>query len=190
MKKFYSVLVALFLVHGATAQSNQPCLSCLPEGITFSTQAQIDNFQANYPNCTQIEGDVTICGNDISNLNGLNVLNAFGGNLVIYSTSLINLIGLEGLLSIAGDFQIGYLNWVWVGNNLLTNFAGIGALTSIGGNLYICGNPILSNLYGLNSLTSIGGILQLNSDSSLTNLSGLDNLTSIGDNLIISEMIH
>ena len=33
---------------------------CLPEGITFSTQAEIDNFQTNYPGCTEIEGDVVI----------------------------------------------------------------------------------------------------------------------------------
>ena len=33
---------------------------CLPEGITFTTQEQIDNFQTNYPGCTEIEGDVYI----------------------------------------------------------------------------------------------------------------------------------
>ncbi len=33
---------------------------CLPEGITFTTQAQIDNFQLNYPGCTEIEGDMKI----------------------------------------------------------------------------------------------------------------------------------
>ncbi|MDB4303640.1 hypothetical protein N9934_02500 [Desulfosarcina sp.] len=50
---------------------SQPCLL---EGITFSTQEQIDNFQTNYPNCTEIEGGVLIEGNDITNLEGLNVL--------------------------------------------------------------------------------------------------------------------
>jgi hypothetical protein len=25
---------------------------CLPDGISFTTQAQIDNFQTNYPGCT------------------------------------------------------------------------------------------------------------------------------------------
>jgi hypothetical protein len=33
---------------------------CLPEGITFTTQDQIDNFQANYPECTEIEVDIIL----------------------------------------------------------------------------------------------------------------------------------
>ncbi len=59
--------------------------SCLPDGITFSTQAEIDSFQNNYPNCTEVDGDITIgeYGSDITNLNGLNVLTAIGGNLKI-----------------------------------------------------------------------------------------------------------
>jgi hypothetical protein len=51
---------------------------CLPGGITFSTQEQINNFQINFPNCTEIEGGVQITGNDITNLDGLNVLNSIG----------------------------------------------------------------------------------------------------------------
>ena len=46
------------------------CLSsCLPEGITFTTQEQIDNFQINYPGCTEIEGNVMIYGLEIDNIN-------------------------------------------------------------------------------------------------------------------------
>ncbi len=50
MKKVIILLVALVWMNGAIAQP------CLPEGITFTTQAQIDNFQINYPGCTEIEG--------------------------------------------------------------------------------------------------------------------------------------
>jgi CubicO group peptidase (beta-lactamase class C family) len=72
--------------------------SCLPEGITFSTQAQIDNFQTNYPGCTEIEGDVTINGTDITNLNGLNVLTSIGGYLdIIDNNALISLSGLDSI---------------------------------------------------------------------------------------------
>ncbi len=48
--------------------------SCLPEGITFTTQAEIDNFQVNHPWCNEIEGNVFIVGVDITNLDGLQVL--------------------------------------------------------------------------------------------------------------------
>ena len=56
---------------------------CLAEGISFQSQTDVDNFQTNYPGCTEIEGDVTVFGNSINNLNGLNVLNSIGGNLKI-----------------------------------------------------------------------------------------------------------
>ena len=32
-----------------------PSSSCLPEGITFTTQEEIDNFQNNYPACTRLK---------------------------------------------------------------------------------------------------------------------------------------
>jgi hypothetical protein len=54
MRKFYILLIALVTLSGARARS------CLPEGITFTTQADIDNFSTNYPGCTEIEGDVKI----------------------------------------------------------------------------------------------------------------------------------
>jgi len=80
MKKLYIILIALFMVSGARAQWSS---SCLPEGITFTNQAQIDSFQVNYPGCVEIEGFVTISGDEITNLNRLNVLTSIGGSLQI-----------------------------------------------------------------------------------------------------------
>jgi len=78
MKKLIFIILtihcSLFILHSFS----QPCL---PQGITFNTQEQIDNFQINYPNCTEIEGDMIIEGDDITNLDGLNVLTAVGGFL-------------------------------------------------------------------------------------------------------------
>ena len=156
---------------------------CLPEGITFTTQAQIDNFQTNYPNCTEIEGHVEITGNDITNLNGLNVLIAFGGGLsigdyYIGNPILTSLTGLDNVTSIGGNLLIRY-------NDALTSLTGLGNLTSIGGNLEI-GNPVLTSLTGLGNLTSIGGNLEIG-NSVLTSLTGLDNLTSIGGCVVITS---
>lgn len=69
MRKLSIILAHLLLYH--LVSFSKPCL---PEGITFSTQEQIDNFQTNYPGCTEIEGGVLIEGSDITNLEGLNVL--------------------------------------------------------------------------------------------------------------------
>ncbi len=79
-------------------------LTCLPDGITFMTQAEIDNFQTNYPSCIEIEGNVIIQNterNNITNLNGLNVLTSIGGLLEISGNSALT--SLAGLNNIAGN---------------------------------------------------------------------------------------
>jgi hypothetical protein len=95
MKKFYTLLIVLLMVSGKAQ-------SCLPDGITFSTQAQIDSFQTNYPECTEIEGDVTIGGWDNTNLNGLSVLTSTEGNVFIGDDAggnhaLTSLTGLDNI---------------------------------------------------------------------------------------------
>lgn len=133
MKKL-TLLIAATLFIGATAFAQFGC-NCLPDGITFSTQQQIDDFQTNYPNCRKIEGDVFI-GNyyqsfDISDLNGLNVLTSIGGSLYIYGNdSLITFSGLNSLKSIGNDFII------W-GNDSLISLSGLENLQSVEGNLEI-----------------------------------------------------
>jgi hypothetical protein len=47
---------------------NAPAQSCLPEGIILASQEQVDLFRQNNPGCEIIEGNVQICGEDISNL--------------------------------------------------------------------------------------------------------------------------
>ena len=158
---------------------------CLPEGITFTTQAQIDSFQINYPGCTEIEGDVEIYGDYITNLNGLNVLTSIGGYLWIGSywtggmPNLASLSGLDNLSSIGGDL------WI-VQNNNLSNFLGLGNLAIIGGELYISENEALSSLIGLEGLTAIE-VIRISENATLTSLTGLENLTSIGGVLGISN---
>jgi hypothetical protein len=113
--------------------------SCLPEGIIFSTQEQIDNFQTNYPECTEIEGDVTIQGAGITNLDGLSVLASIGGKLEIRAnSSLGSLVGLESLISIGGYFLIQY-------NSSLLSLTGLEDITFVGGDLTIIGNTALSS---------------------------------------------
>jgi len=148
MKKIILSVIAAAI--GYCIAYTQPCL---PEGITFTTQEQIDNFQINYPGCTEIEGDVTIHGNDITNLDGLSVMTSIGGDLKIGdydggNSSLISLSGLENLTSIEG---------IIIGNNdALTNLSGLEGITFIGGDLRIYDNDAITSLSGLESLTTIG----------------------------------
>ncbi|MBK6994712.1 MAG: hypothetical protein IPH31_07220 [Lewinellaceae bacterium] len=49
-KATLSILISILLCLQALAQS------CLPNGIQFQRQGQIDSFTLNYPGCTVIEG--------------------------------------------------------------------------------------------------------------------------------------
>lgn len=189
MKKIYSLGIALLLVNALVSQS------CLPDGLYISSQSEIDNFKANYPNCTQIEGHLEISGNGITNLDSLHMITYIGGFLDIYSvpdlvdisglsalttvgsgrlglsgSALTNLNGLENLTSVAG-LRIE-------GNTALSSLQGLASLTTAGEGVYILENPVLESLNGLESLTSAGqgGFLIIESNASLVSLSGIDNI--------------
>ena len=170
--------LTLSIVLAIIINANGLSQSCLPEGITFVTQEQIDNFQTNYPGCTEIEGDVVIKGDSINNLNGLNVLTAIWGYLWIGNASggnplLTNLTGLDNLTSIGQD--------LWIRNNSsLVDLTGLGNLTSIGQSLKFWFNDALIGLTGLENLTSVEWNLSIQQNNALLNLTGLDNVTSIG----------
>lgn len=185
MEKLYTLFIALLVTGGVMAQS------CLPDGIVFTAQAQVDSFQINYPNCTEIEGNVTIGGNywmtDITNLNGLSVLTTIGGSLMIGgqepyygNPDLTSLSGLDNVTSIGGNF------WIW-NNDALTGLIELGNVTYIGGWLSVHYNDLLTNLRGLENVTSIGGGVQISSGDTMTSLTGLEGLTSIGEGLKISN---
>ena len=167
MKKIFLLLIGLYFPFAGSSQS------CLPLGITFSTQAQIDSFQINYPNCTQITGTVNIIGSTISNLNGLNVITSIGGALWIdNNNALTSFIGLNALTSIGNSIYI-------LNNPALTSLTGINSLSFIWGTLGITGNPLLANLTALSSLTTSKlGFLSITSNDSLKSLTGLDNIDS------------
>ena len=178
MKKLLpTIILSLILPFTVLSQS------CLPEGITFTTQTQIDSFQVNNPNCTEVEGDVGIQGDNITNLDGLSVLTAIVGNLNIGyidggNPALTSLTGLDNVTSIGGELGI------WR-NYTMTSLTGLENLTSIGGELYIHSNLTLTSLTGLNNLIFIGGNVDIWDNGILTSLVGLENLTSIGGNLIV-----
>jgi len=127
---------------------------CLPDGIIFSTQEEIDNFQNNHPDCGTIEGYVMISGDDIFNLDGLSVLSAIGGYLKIWANpALTEFNGLSNLTSIGG-----YLKFY--ANNSLTDISGLEALTSIYGYFYIASNDVITSLTGLENIEA-GSIEEL-----------------------------
>lgn len=178
--------------------------SCLPNGITFSTQQQIDNFNTNNPSCTEILGDVLIeesINNNITSLNGLSQIMEIGGYLrIVNNENLINLEGLNNIQTIGGRLAIGnnpnlinlngleslelILNDCYLYSNNLNNLEGLDNLSSINGQMQIYDSQVQS-VDGLESLTSIGDSLFIGRNGNLQNLSGLENLNSIGGYLYI-----
>ena len=152
MRTITTTLFIIFLSFGSYSQD------CGAGGITFATQADVDAFYVVYPGCTNIIGNVTIHGNNITNLDGLAQILSIEGNLAIDS------------------------------NIVLNNINGLSGVKSIGKDLIIKNNNSLLNLSGLSSLLDIGGILQITNNDVLTSLSGLDNLNSSTiTNLIIQS---
>ncbi|MEZ5083341.1 MAG: hypothetical protein R2750_07825 [Bacteroidales bacterium] len=144
MKKLFVLLLSVFTFYLFTYSQG-----CLPEGIGFTTQQQIDEFPLIYPNCSDIEGSVLILGNDITNLDGLINIQTIGGELIISSNSLANLFGLGNLSLVDSTLSI-------TNCTNLYNLEGLNNLNSIGGELHIW-NSQLTDLTGLEGLTKIFG---------------------------------
>ncbi len=178
MKKLTLLILLVSLIQ-ITVSSQ----SCLPDGIVFTTQTQIDSFQINYPNCNIVEGDIEISGDDITNLDSLVVLTVIEGDLFVgYSTALTSLYGLHNVTSVGETIRI-YMN------SALTNLSGLDNIVTIGQNFRITNNDILTDISALSNLTTVGENLRIYMNSALTTLSGLDNVTSVGDNLRITNNV-
>lgn len=195
MKSIY-LLVPFFLLNASLFAQ-----SCLPNGILFDTQEEIDSFSINYPGCTEIIGNVRINGPaTILNLQGLSSLTSMGGLSIQNNDSLINLQGLENLNNVGADLFI-------YANERLESLAALGNLTSIGedvtigacvqlpsleglsniinyGNdLTIIGNTSLPNLNGLGNLNNVPGIISISDNTGLTDLTGMEILTAVAGDL-------
>lgn len=112
-------------------------------------QADVDNFQEDYPGCTQIEGNVYIVGDNISNLNGLRVLTSVGEN-----PSLSNLEGLINLTYL-GNQLIMYTNPSLLSLSGLDNIGlGAGNGITLANNDTLSGCDLQSICYFINNFGS------------------------------------
>ena len=173
MKKLYALFIALLIVSSATTQKGDPCDLCLPDGIEFISQIQIDSFPINYPNCSEIGGSVSIHGNDITNLLSLSSLTRIDGNLSIAWYSGQSNPLLESLNGLDNLTYIGGLHIVGAG--ALNDITSLMNLTTIGGDLEISGTYVLSSLEGLNNVTTISGNIRLFYNP-LENINGIENI--------------
>jgi hypothetical protein len=112
---------------------------CPPGDITFASQAEIDSYPADFPDCFEIDGNVEIGGNDITNLDSLGIITTIQGNLEVSDNP--NLSGLSGLTNVTA---IGGILIIY-NNDLLTSLSGIDNIdTASIEELYIVSNDNLS----------------------------------------------
>lgn len=149
-----------------------------PGNLTFTTQAQVDTFDARW---TEISGYLSINGGDITNLSRLQNLTTISGNLNInFCNSLTTSHGMEGIKLIKGGLNCSY-------NPILSSLQGLNGLTAIQSYAVIQYNAQLGSLSGLENLNSIGGSFLIYYNKILASIAGLRHLQSVGGYLMISE---
>jgi len=177
-KPFISFFICLFITVQVYTQS------CLPEGITFLTQTQLDSFPINYQNCTEIEGSVIISGGDIKDLSGLNKIVRIMGNLSIYNNdSLESMAGLDNLVEVEGDLMIGTFSHPGGPNPMLSSLTGLDKLEEVGEDLWVSRNHVLQDFEGLGSLRMIGDRFICQGNHGLLSFSGMNILDSLGGSI-------
>lgn len=167
----FILLVCPFLMAGQ---------NCLPDGIHFTRQSQIDSFSIQYPGCTEIGGDVCI-GNcqsaedsDITNLDGLLPLTSIKGKVTIsHNPLLTSLQGLQNLVVIEDDLL---LSW----NDILSSFEGLDQVKKMKGSFTLEWSTGIDSLTGFDMLDTIAGTLTMTYLWDLTSITAFSNLKYLG----------
>lgn len=169
--------------------SNAQC----PTGdVHLHSQAEVDFFTTNFPNCADIKARLiightaTMVGSDINDLSGLTSIMQTKGLIIQNNPLLDDLNGLGNLKKVNGDMVIH--------NNL--DLDELADLTSLYGNLKsltISGNGEISDLYGLENTNISGGNLSIENNAMLETLEGIGQVTSvynlrIGNNPWLSDI--
>ncbi|MCI5058896.1 MAG: T9SS type A sorting domain-containing protein [Flavobacteriales bacterium] len=200
-----SILGVLFIINLMSLSTFAQ--TCLPNGITFNSQTEIDDFPNDYPGCSQVLGEVRVFdfSGDVKNLDSLAQINSIGGELFMFVLdSLQSIQGLQNLDSVKGGLRMinvsgiqdlqGLNSLKYVSPHLeisrvdhLISLSGLDQLNRIDGNLIIDHNANLKSLSGLENVVSIRDTLEITWHDSLLNLNGLNGLKTIGGRLMIES---
>lgn len=174
---FNLVLVTLFLIIGTSALNAQ---SCLMQGLTIQNQAQVDAFAANYPNCIEIEGNLSVTPSSagaITDLSPLSQIEKINGNFFLQNLdNITDFSAFDQLQEIGGDFS-----FTRSGASALP----FPQLKEIGGDFQIQGNDNLVVIDGMSQLDSVGGEFLIFGHTALKELRGFENLRRVGQQFSI-----
>lgn len=174
MKHFYFSALALMAVTFSYGQ-------CPPAGTSITNQAQLDALLVEYPNCTEINGDVVLDEVAITSLNGLSNITSITGALEIREVpALLTLSGLENLETVGTDLIIREVSG-------LSNLEALSSLTAVGGEFTVRSCPDLTDLDGVENLTTVGLGLIIRDCAALVSIEGLSGVTFVGEILEVVE---
>ena len=155
----------------------QPCPT---HDIIITDQEALDSFSIKYPNCTTILGNLSVNGEDITDLSGFDHIEKIYGYLGIGNTHVSELAGFTKLQVVWGNISI------W-GNDSLRNLTGfLPTLDTIWSNLNIYNNQSLNSLEGLEHIVVVQDRLHIGwpddefNQPDLKNLNGLSSLKKVG----------
>ncbi len=140
MRFLYTLFLAFLCLNCSFAQ-------CPPSGAFFTSQTQIDNFATEYPNCTDISDGLFIVSyyETISNLEGLSQLTSVSGYVLIQSTDLLDLSGLENIMGSVDFIELDY-------NTSLTNLDALSGIQSLTDYIHLLDNHSLNDISGLDNI--------------------------------------
>ncbi|GEQ85607.1 hypothetical protein ULMS_11150 [Patiriisocius marinistellae] len=169
------------------AQSCGQTLLCPPGVISLSSQAEVNEFQSTYPNCTSLVEGLTISGQDITNLLPLNQITQVGDLTIEQNFNLTSLNGLENIITFQ-SFIIGEpVRLKIISNPELVSLQGLSSLVNTEGlNMSISVNSSLENLDGLQGLQGTVSTLNIIGNDALLDLEGLSSIQTV-DNFYIEN---
>lgn len=142
---------------------------CFPDGITFSSQEQIDQFPIDYPNCTIVEGDLRIQGENITNLDSLYPITEIYGSLNFWQS--------DSLSSIVGLYKLSHVKSIYFQHNdLLESLDGLENLKYIDESLYISSSAVLRDISALRNVKKVGIDLTVQGVTDIVDLSDFESL--------------
>ena len=154
--------------------------NCPPGNITLSTQEEIDNF-----NCDTIRGNLTISGDNITNLDGLSELRLITGQFYIGKNINLERANLPNLIRVLAAFRIeenpqlaalSFPNLAAVGSNYSRAPGGLLSYSSIPHSFIISNNSSLTNLDGFPSLTYFDNNFFITNNEKLVSINGFPEL--------------
>ena len=144
--------------------------------LVLDSQAAVDAYRQNHPNCTRFEGSIYIEGPEVDDLAGL------AGLASVSDTLALRLVEIEVLDDLLALDSVGFLELSRTFNQV--SLQPLNGLTVRG--LSLEDVPLLNNLFGGDYLRSLPLGLNVQGNPRLVSLRGLDSLRDIGRQLTIT----